>query len=99
MGTYAHKAIIVTCPHWVILEEAQAKAIDMFGEEMVSSATLSEYNGFKTFIIGPDGSKVERDESDHYDNLRLSYIKYLKSFAYEDGGNPLEFSEVNYANY
>jgi hypothetical protein len=97
MGTYAHKAIVVTSFQWNELEEARIKAINTFGKKMVSTTVSSEYNGFRSFLIGPDGSKEERDESDHYDNLRSSYIKYLQSFAYEDGGNPLEFSEVNYA--
>jgi len=84
MGTIHHHAIVVT--HWdpKAIEIAHAVAGVIFPE--VSPILHSEYNGYSSFFIPPDGSKEGWLESDRGDLRRHEFIDWLYShpeYTYE----------------
>lgn len=95
MGYMRHQAIIVTDYDNIRLEANRAKAVELFGPQ-VSNIVESKTNGYRTFFIGPDGSKEGWDTSAEGDSARDEFKAHLKSQAYEDGSGPGDWAEVTY---
>lgn len=56
-------------------------------------------NAKETVILAPDGSKKNCDIADRIANLRDKFVKYIKTFDYEDGSNPFAYIEVGYGEF
>lgn len=82
--------------HWV--ERAHRKAIEAFiGVAEVSTPTEGWLNNVRSFMVAPDGSKDNRDESDKGDEARADYVQWLRAQSYGRGeGSPLTWVEVAY---
>lgn len=74
MGYMRHHAIIVT--GWAGMEDLHTLASNIF--PTVSSLTGISVNGFRSFLIPPDGSKNGWDESDVGDDRRDRFIAELQ---------------------
>ncbi len=93
MGYSRHHAIIVTgwSDEGKSIELAHAKAKEIFGDsvtEILPKAT----NSYRTFFIGPDGSKEWWPESDAGDKRREEF----KAWVAENYKLWLEAAEVQY---
>lgn len=96
MSYIEHFAIIVTSIHWDRADQAHEMAIKTFPKGSVSDAVISPVNGYKSFMVGTNGSKEDWEESTEGYRLRELFIKYLDSFAYSDGSNGVRYVEVVY---
>lgn len=94
MGRIAHHAIVVTTWKPELLVEAHRKA-EEFGCA-VSSIVVSPINGYRSFLVAPDGSKEGWSDSDRGDEQRDKFIAWMNSKAYDDGSNALRWAEVFY---
>ena len=89
MGYIKHNAIIITLYDGDKYNQVIEEAKSVFGEEMVSDSVTSIMNGFKSFFIGPDGSKEGWDHSDDGDENRAKFIEWCK-------GKSVDYVEVSY---
>ncbi|MGI9410256.1 MAG: hypothetical protein ACR2OV_09295, partial [Hyphomicrobiaceae bacterium] len=64
----------------------------------VSEVLRSIVNGYRTFLIPPDGSKEGWAESEEEDERRNSFVAWLEAQCYEDGSSPLAWAEVQYGD-
>lgn len=65
-------------------------AIELFGEQHVSSLCVSASNGFVSFLIAPDGSSDGWETSREFDRLRRRFIASARYRAVE-----IEYGEVD----
>lgn len=96
MGAMCHHAIIVTSWDAEKLHNAHMKAIEIGCS--VSAVTPGVTNGYRSFLVAPDGSKEGWGESDRGDQQRAQLIDYLNSHRYDDGSNALNWVEVAFAD-
>lgn len=104
MGYMRHHAIVVTSWDKEALTKAHAQAQKMFdpvsaacvskGSSVVSAVVDAGLNGYRSFLIAPDGSKEGWPESDAYDLARAEFVKWLNAQRHEDGSTLLQFAEV-----
>lgn len=59
----------------------------------------SRTNSVRTFLIGPDGSKENWDDSDRGDGLRSAAVTRLAEDDDEDGGSPWAWIAVGWGDY
>lgn len=83
MGYICHHAILVTA-FGDKVDKAQEKAKEIVGEEVVSEVCHSPINGYRTFLVFPDGSKEGWKESDNYEVKREQFMEWLKEDGYYD---------------
>lgn len=76
MGYIKHHAIIVT-GHAGYIEAAHDKAKLIFNR--VTEITEAATNGYKSFLIPPDGSKEGWGESNRGNERRDEYVAWLRS--------------------
>jgi len=97
MGIFKHNAIIVTTSIGAKDEFLQTfdKAVELFGN-LVTPMIRSQYNGFNTFFVTPDGSKEFWYESDEFDIKRQQLYDFVESFRYEDGSTSIVIIDVGY---
>lgn len=62
----------------------------------VSNVTPETTNGYRAFLVPPDGSKEGWDESERGDERRAQFVKWLRSYSYSDGSSPLDWIEVQF---
>jgi hypothetical protein len=91
-----HFAIVVTSIHWDRLDQAYGRAVAIFPKGSVTEPVTSPINGYKSFMVGTNGSKEGWAESGEGYRLREMFIKYLDSFSYPDGSNGVRYVEVVY---
>ena len=96
MGYRRHHAIVITSCNIPILRQAHEKAEDIFGCQQVSPITPEAINGYRSFLVGPDGSKEGWAESDIGNQNRDSFIHDLKKFEASSWG--LSWVEVQYGD-
>lgn len=106
MGYIKHHAIIVVSWDDKLLKKVHAKAKKIFkekfaqdelvrnGEKLVSPIIDSIINSYQSFFIAPDGSKEGYNTSTLGNDARDEFIKYIKSLAYSDGSNAVNYTEV-----
>jgi hypothetical protein len=97
--TYLHHAIVVTSTDKEAIRSARAEAV-YFGL-VATDVVESDFNGFLSFVVVPDGSKENRSESDDADERREKFKTWMKSQRYETDngpyeGSPLDWVEVSY---
>lgn len=95
MGYIKHSAIIVTSWDEENIKKTHEKACEMFGK-LVTNITEQTINGYRTFLIAPDGSKEDWEDSNNYDILRKKYKSFLKALCYGDGSSNIDYIEVWY---
>lgn len=96
MGYISHNAIVVTSSDQTILAKVMAWAIDL--KMAVSGVVTSPMNGYRSFLVAPDGSKEGWHDSDLGDQRREALIAYFKTLRYADGSSSLEWAEVDYGS-
>jgi hypothetical protein len=82
MGYTRHHAIIVTSWHANSTETAYRWAIETFGYPHVSPISPAVINGFRSFVVYPDGSKEGWEPSNRHDTLRADFIHGLGKDTY-----------------
>lgn len=97
MGWMRHHAIVVTSWEDEWLEEAHREARAIFGAQ-VTNITLPAVNGYRSFLVPPDGSKEGWEESDAGDKRRERFVAWLSAATYEDGSTSLKWVEVQYGD-
>lgn len=96
MGYMRHNAIVVTSYQHELLEQAHAVAVGL--GMSVSVITSEVTNGYRSFLVAPDGSKEGWYQSDIGDEQRAKLAAWLTGQAYEDGSTPIEWVEVQFAD-
>ncbi len=96
MGYIAHHAIVVTCWSEEKIKAAHDKATKLHC--LPTPLADEQLNGFRSFLIPPDGSKEGWEESDAGDARRSAFKKWLRAQAYADGSSPFEWFEAKFGN-
>ena len=93
MGYMRHDAIVVTSWHKKYLARGikKARSLGLF----VSNITKEVTNGYRSFLIAPDGSKEGWDTSDAMDCAREAWKEWANG-AYKKG-TYLEWAHVSFA--
>lgn len=95
MGYMRHHAIVVTGYE----PDNHDRVADAYGKAVslglnVSNVIESPVNGYRSFLVAPDGSKEGWDDSDAGDKRRDAFVDWLRSL--EDGW--LAWAEVRYGD-
>ena len=96
MGYMAHNAIIVTSWNHEGIEQAAKKATEL--GLLVTPVSAEGVNGYKSFMVCPDGSKEGWAPSNEGDIKRSEFRDYLNSVTYEDGSSSMEWVEIRYGS-
>ena len=88
-----HHAIVVTCWQDKHIEQAHGLAVE--NNLSPTDITPSGVNGYRSFLIPPDGSKEGWEESSQGDDRRDAWIKAMTDLG-ED--NYCEWAELAYGN-
>jgi hypothetical protein len=96
MGHMRHEAIIVTSYNPERATAAHAFAVSL--GHIVTPIVETRLNGFWTFLIAPDGSKLGWDASNEGDERRAAMIRWLDGTRHEDGSSPYSWVEVLYGD-
>ncbi|MCP4903003.1 MAG: hypothetical protein GY906_39065 [bacterium] len=97
MGWIRHHAIIVTSWDTEAFERARDKAHEIF-KGLAPEAMASESNGYRTFLIPPDGSREGWSESETGDSRRAHFIEWLDAQRHSDDSSPFDWVEVQYGD-
>ncbi len=76
MGMIRHDAIIVTCQNGIELATHRQLACDLGLD--CSEIVCSKMNGYQSFMIAPDGSKIGWPASDAGGLAREAWVKFAK---------------------
>lgn len=96
MGRMRHHAIVVTSWSHERLAEVFAEAERLGCEPTPISA--EQTNGYRSFLVPPDGSKEGWDTSDAGDNNRAALINFIRERFYIDGGTYIDWAEVQFGD-
>ena len=101
MGYMRHHAIIVTSWDKESITAAHQKAHELFENQnflgvisYITEITPEVTNGYRSFLISPDGSKEWWDTSDRGDHIRAKFIQWLVS----QKDNWCEYAEVQFGD-
>jgi len=95
MGYMRHHAIVVTSWDKRSINTAHQKAKELFeGILEISNITSEVTNGYRSFLIPPDGSKEGWGTSDLGNEARNAFINWLKS----QNNNYCDYAEVSFAD-
>lgn len=94
MGYIRHDAILVTSVFDEHIAKAHESAKRIF--TTVSDLLPSSMNGYRSFLVPPDGSKEGWPDSDAGDNRRADFRKWVKEYTDTLGWSPFEGVYVNY---
>ncbi len=78
MGYMRHHAIVVTGQEDRIAL-AHEEASKRFDSRYLTGVTETAVNGYRSFLVAPDGSKEGWTESKEMDELRRSFVAYLRT--------------------
>jgi hypothetical protein len=96
MGYMRHHAIIVTS--WdndrIVVAHVVATELGL----SVTSLTDEVTNGYRSFLVGPDGSKEGWDASNAGDAQRALFVEWLNRHRYEDGSTPYDWALIQYGD-
>lgn len=96
MGHMRHHAIIVSAFQGERIEAAHARAVEL--GMSVTSITDVVTNGYRSFLIGPDGSKEGWGTSDEGDLKRASMVEYLDAQRHDDDSSSIQWVVVQYGD-
>jgi hypothetical protein len=95
MGAIIHQAVVVTaCDPWA--KTAHTKAVRLCGKDHVTELGPALTNGFRSFLVIPDGSKEGWIESDVGAEHREAFVNWLNRQRYGDGSSPYDWVLVEY---
>lgn len=89
MGIVQHDAIVVVSWNDVDLDRAWNKAKEL--ELPTSSIVVSPLNGYRSFLIAPDGSQRGWEDDVMYEQRRAVYVTWLLMNSYPDGSASVDF--------
>lgn len=95
MGSYHHKALIVTAHASVTEAYAEASRL-CENVTIVTPPTTDGINGFSTFMIAPCGSKVGWSAHEEADHALECMVSWLNDQRHEDGSSPYAWVLVGY---
>ena len=108
MGYMRHHMIVVTSCDDLQIQEAHAKALEIFswanmglvnqGIVGVTPIFTSPVNHYYTFFVPPDGSKEGWSDSEDGDTGRALFIEWLNAQRHEDSSTCLKWAEVQYGD-
>lgn len=108
MGYMRHHAIVVTSWDVELLTAAHAKAVELGDRHpnslfetrlfAVTEITPDGINGYRSFLVAPDGSKEGWEASEAGDAARAALIEWLNEQRYEDRSSSLDWVEVQYGD-
>lgn len=78
MGYHIHHAIVVTSWDENSIRKTHKLAREIFQDELITEVTGAALNGFRSFLIAPDGSKEGWPESNEADKQREKFIEEMK---------------------
>lgn len=96
MGYMRHHAIVVTSWKGELLKRAHKAAVEL--GMSVSGITDEVTNGYRSFLIAPDGSKEGWTTSDNGDAQRAQLLDWLDAQRYDDDSTPLEWVVVQFGD-
>jgi hypothetical protein len=102
MGYMRHHAIVVTS--WnndefdKVWAEVSALADERTFGHLVSPVVGPAVNGYRSFLVAPDGSKEGWDTSDEGDAFRDAVCALLDERRYNDGSTSIEYVEVQFGD-
>lgn len=104
MGYMRHHAIVVTGIEYdqpetvqdIRVARAQCENIVKGSCVRVSEVTPKVMNGYRSFLVAPDGSKEGWSDSKEGDDVRCKIISFLNSTRYSDGSSSLGWVEVQF---
>lgn len=91
MGFILHHAIVVTCWNSKHIEQAHELAVS--GGLNPTEITPAVVNGYRSFMIPPDGSKEGWEQSDEGDERRNVWIAAMYEMRHD---NYCEWAELSY---
>lgn len=94
MGYMRHHAIVVTSWKDELIEAAHAKAVGLGA--CVTEITPEVTNGYRSFLVAPDGSKEGWDASTAGDARRAELVAWLDEQRYSDGSTSIGWVEVQF---
>lgn len=94
MGYMRHHAIVVTSSAPELLKAAHAKAVEL--GMSVTNLTAEVTNGYRSFLVAPDGSNEGWRESDAGDARRDQFTAWLDEQRYDDDSTSLGWVEVQF---
>lgn len=104
MGYMRHHAIVVSsCLHErgissrPLIELAHDKAVEL-GMSVTGISGEDSHNGYRSFLVAPDGSKEGWGPSNRGDVRRAQFTEWLHSQRYDDDSTPIEWVEVQYGD-
>jgi hypothetical protein len=93
MGYHRHHAIIVTCWKSSHIEDAHARALELFEGTPAPVTPIADgaINAFRSFAVLPDGSKEGWGDSDRADEARAEFKRWLRA-----GTTYCDWAEVDF---
>ena len=94
MGMIKHNAIVITSWHSQAITDAlnKAKEIGLHTTDIGASAV----NGYRSFLVCPDGGKEGWELSSDFDAKRLVFKEWLRMMCSDN--MHLEWVEISYSN-
>jgi hypothetical protein len=99
MGYHRHHAIVVTSWKDAGIETAHAEASQIFSTTAAKVTPVTEpgVNGYRSFMVAPDGSKEGWSDSDQGDETRQRFIDWMNTQRCEDGSSTaLDWVEIGF---
>ena len=100
MGYMKHHAIVVTGEEPAIRNAF--REVDDFAHAaiavQITELTPETMNGQRSFMVAPDGSKVEWPDSDDGNRARQEIVDILKCYSYNADSSPLKWVEVMFGD-
>lgn len=96
MGYMSHHAIVVTSYNEELIIKAHKFAKKFC--TTVTEITPPSINGYRSFMVAPDGSKEGWEESEQGNLDRDNFIEWLNKQQYEDGSSALKWVEVMFGD-
>lgn len=94
MGYIRHHAIVIVSANNRMIELAHETAVEY--KCTVTPIVDSTVNGYRSFLVCPDGSKEGWLESEAGNEQRELLIKWMNSKRYDDGSSSLSWVEVEF---
>jgi len=100
MGYMRHHAIVVTGWSEKDIVKVHQKACEIFkGISSITEITPEAVNGYRSFLIAPDGSKEWWDTSNAGDNARDNFIGWiLRNISIHCNFAEVQFADENHDN-
>lgn len=101
MGYIRHHCIVVTGLDYEYINYNAITQVHKLAQEIfpyTSNLIDGKLNGYKSFLIPPDGSNEGWEESEDGDKRRLDFISKLDEYRFKDGSSPLSWVEVQYGD-